>query len=141
MDKKLNVYLSGAIKCVDEKFQNWRDECLEIEENGFYPGIKFVDPNSYFNYTNKKPKTDKQCLDLFMWLVDKCDILLVNLDYSDKSCGTCMEIEHAYCHGIPIIAFGINEHTWYSWAETRSSVVFETLKEAIEYIFMSYTNI
>ena len=138
---KLNVYLSGAIKCVNENFQNWRDECSVIEENGFCAEINFVDPNSYFNYTDKLPKTDKQCLDLFMWLVDKCDILLCNLDQSEMSCGTCMEIEHAYCHGIPIISFGSNTNTWYSWAETRSSVIFDTLEEAIEYIYMSYTNI
>lgn len=141
MNKNLNVYLSGSIKNVDLSFQNWRDKCLEIEENGFFAGLKFVDPNSHFNYTNKKPKTDKQCLDLFMWLVDNCEILLVNLDESDKSCGTCMEIEHAYCHGIPIIAFGSNPNTWYSWAETRSSVIFDTLEEAIDYIYLSYTNI
>lgn len=141
MNNKLKVYLSGAIKCVNTNFQNWRDTCFEIEENGFYSDIKFIDPNSHFNYTNKLPKTDKQCLDLFMWLVDKCDILLVNLDQSDKSCGTCMEIEHAFCHNIPIIAFGSNSKTWYSWAETRSSVIFNTLEEAIEYIYMSYTNI
>lgn len=140
-ENKLNVYLSGSIKNVDLSFQNWRDKCLEIEENGFYPEINFIDPNSYFNYTNKLPKTDKQCLNLFMWLVRKCDVLLINLDQSDKSCGTCMEIEHAFCHNIPIIAFGSEPKTWYSWAETRSTVIFDTLEEAIEYIYMSYTNI
>ena len=141
MDKKLNVYLSGSIKNVDLSFQNWRDKCIEIKGKGFYPCIKFVDPNSYFNYTDKLPKTDKQCLDLFMWLVDKCDVLLCNLDQSEKSCGTCMEIEHAFCHGIPIIAFGSNPNSWYSWAETRSSIIFDSLEDAIDYIYLSYTNI
>lgn len=138
---KLNVYLSGAIKNVDGKFQNWRDKCLEIEENGFYPEINFIDPNIYFNYTDKLPKTDKQCLNLFMWLVRKCDVLLINLDQSEKSCGTCMEIEHAFCNKIPIIGFGSKQDTWYSWAETRSSVVFDTLEEAVNYISLSYANI
>ena len=135
---ELKVYLSGAIKLVDDSFQTWRDKCLESKENGFYPEITFVDPNSYFNYTDKLPKTDKQCLELFMWLIDKSDVLLVNLDSSDMSCGSCMEIEHAYCHGLPIIAFGSNSNTWYSWAETRSTVIFETLEDALNYISLSY---
>lgn len=138
---KLNVYLSGCIKNINEGFQSWRDECLEIEENGFYPNMVFIDPNFYFNYTNKLPKTDKQCLSLFMWLVGKCDVLLVNLDHSSISCGTCMEIEHAFCRGIPIVGFGSKPETWYNWAETRSSVVFNTLEEAVNYISISYGSI
>lgn len=141
MKDKLNVYLSGSIKNVDLSFQNWREECLKAEKNGFFPNIKFIDPNSYFNYTDKPPKTDKQCLDLFMWLVDKCDILLINLDNSDCSIGSGMEVEHAYCYEIPIIAFGSKPTTWYKWIETRASVVFDTLGDALEYIELSYSNI
>lgn len=138
---KLNVYLSGAIKEVDSMFQTWRDESLIIEESGFYPNINFIDPNSYFNYTDKLPKTDKQCIDLFMWLVDKSDILLVNLDYSEKSCGSMAEIEHAYCYGKPIVGFGSKPDTWYSWAKERVSVFFDTLEDAVEYIYYSYGDI
>lgn len=132
--KRLNIYLSGATKQVDESFQNWRDKCFNFYLNGYYPKLNFVDPISYFNYTNKQPNTDKQCLDFFMWQIEHCDVLLINLDQSNSSCGSCMEVEHAFCNGIPIVAFGMNPETWYNWAETRSSVIFDTLEEAVIYI-------
>ena len=138
MNNRLKIYLAGSIKNVNEEFQNWRTRCLMLRQNGFYTNLEFVDPNSYFNYTNKKPKTDKQCLELFMWAIKQCDVMLVNLDQSNNSCGTCMEIEHAYCNGIPVIAFGEKPDTWYDWAETRSTVILKTLEEAIDYIHNFY---
>ena len=135
---KLKIYLSGAIRKVDENFQNWRDKCNQIKYDGFYINLKFIDPNSYFNYTDKLPKNDKQCIDLFMWQVENSDVLLVNLDYSENSIGTCMEIEHAYCNNIPVVTFGNKPDTWYPWAKERSSVIFDELEEALEYINASY---
>lgn len=135
---RLKVYLSGAVKQVEEDFQNWRNKCLELSENGFYPNLKFIDPNSYFNYTNKLPETDRQCLDLFMWQAEESDILLVNLDHSNCSIGSGMEVEHAYCCNIPIIAFGSKPDTWYPWIETRATVIFYDLEDALEYINDSY---
>ena len=135
---KLKVYLSGSAKNVNEDFQSWRNRCQILTDNGYYEKLDFVDPMSFFNYTNKQPKTDKQCLDLFMWLIDQSDVLLCNLDYSNVSIGTGMEIEHAFCHDIPIIAFGEKPDTWYNWSETRSTVVFKTLDQAIEYINDTY---
>ena len=135
---KLKVYLSGCTKHAEENFQSWRTHCKTLTLNGYYTKIDFIDPISFFNYTNKQPKTDKQCLDLFMWLVEQSDVLLINLDYSDKSCGSCMEVEHAYCRNIPIIAFGEKPKTWYNWAETRSTAVFENLDQAIDYINNTY---
>ena len=137
----LKVYLSGSAKNVDEQFQNWRQECYTCQLIGYYPSLKFINPLAHFDYKRNKPKTDKQCLDLFMWLVDKSDILLVNLDHSENSIGTAMEVEHAYCNNIPIIAFGKKENTWYNWVVERASVVFDSLSSAIHYIDDSYGDI
>ena len=135
---ELKVYLSGSAKNVEEDFQDWRTRCKALTYNGYYTKINFIDPMIFFNYTNKQPKTDKQCLDLFMWLVKESDVLLVNLDYSNISIGVGMEIEHAYCRNIPIIAFGEKPETWYNWIKERSSVVFDTLDQAIDYIDNTY---
>lgn len=132
--KKLNVYLSGCVRNADIGFQDWRERCASYQEYESYPFLNFIDPIKYFNYDDKQPKTDKQCMDLFMWQIERSDILLVNLDDSKYSCGCSMEIEHAYCKGIPIIAFGNNQGTWYNWAKLRASVVFQHLFEAINYI-------
>ena len=131
---KLKVYLSGSTKNVSEDFQEWREDCKRYSNDGFYDDLQFIDPISYFNYTNKQPMTDKQCLDLFMYQVEHCDVILVNLDHSEFSLGTAIEVEHAFCHNIPIIAFGCKKGTWYNWLEIRASVVFRSLSNALNYI-------
>lgn len=136
--KKLKIYLSGSVKQVEDNFQSWRTQCKMLRQNGYYTNLDFIDPISYFDYVRKQPKTDKQCLDLFMWQVENCDVLLLNLDYTNISCGACMEVEHAYCNNIPIVAFGSKPDTWYNWVETRSTAIFDNLEDAIDYIHNSY---
>ena len=136
---KVYVYLSGATKNVHDHFQNWR---LDAEFKAkVYENIKFINPLKYFNYNPAhQPKTDKQCLNLFTWQVERSELLLVNLDHSEESIGTAMEVEHAYCHGIPVIAFGSQENTWYNWVKERATVVFEDLDEACFYIKETYVD-
>ena len=133
---KLNIYLSGCVRNTYGEFQDWRDKCFDYAQ--YYNNLHFIDPIKVFNYTDKKPKTNKQCLDLFMYMIEKSNILLINLDYTDSSCGSLAEIEHAYCCRIPIIGFGKNKMTWYNWAEARCSIIFEDLEEAIAYISNTY---
>lgn len=135
---KLKVYLSGSVKNADSDFQNWRDYCVSVERNELFNNLKFIDPIHCFNYTNKIPKTDKQCLDLFMWYIEQSDIILINLDGTDKSIGTAIEAEHAFCHNIPIIGFGEKPETWYNWIETRCSAIFEDVTETVDYISYYY---
>ena len=135
---KIKIYLSGAELKVDDKFQTWRDECFYYQMTGYYLNLEFINPIAHFNYTTRKPKTDKQCKDLFMWQIEKSDVLLVNLDKSDCSVGTGYEVEHANCFNIPIIGFGKNPDTLYSWTKENCSVVFDTLEEALDYISGSY---
>lgn len=138
MKNKINVYLSGAIKNVGHEFQDWRGYCSDSILSGFYPHLHIIDPNNFFNYTDKQPKTDKQCMDLFMYLLKKCDVLLVNLDNSNCSVGTGMEVQYALCNDIPIIAFGNKPETWYKWVEISAAVILADVEEALEYINNSY---
>ena len=136
---KLKVYLSGSIAKVGVQFQAWRDQCFDYAQ--YYTNLKFIDPNNYFNYTDKLPKTNKQCQDLFMWQIENCDIVLCNLDNSDCSVGTGMEIEHAFCKGIPIVGYGSKPIGWYPWIVSRVSATFEDLEDAIHYISHSYATV
>ena len=138
---KLKVYLSGATLNTDDSFQSWRTRCQMLRQNGYYTNLDFVDPLSYFDYKHKLPQTNKQCLDFFMWQIDKCDALLINLDYSNVSVGSGMEVEHAYCHNVPIIAFGSKPDTWYNWTKERTTVILNDLDEAIEYIHNYYAKV
>ena len=134
----MKIYLSGGIKNTSIEYQNWRKKCLSFKNNGLYENLEFINPISYFNYTDKLPKTNKQCLDYFMWQVRQCNILLINLDCSNSSCGSAMEVEHAFCHNIPIIGFGEKPDTWYNWIETRCTAIFDDVTEAVDCISYYY---
>ena len=45
-------------------------------------------------------------MNYFLHKVSKSDLLLVNLDNSNSSVGTGMEVQKAFDTGIPIIGFG-----------------------------------
>lgn len=137
--KKLKIYLSGTVGQAEKNFQSWRSTCKMLRQNGYYTSLDFIDPINHFDSKIKHLKTEKDFLGLIMWQVENCDVLLLNLDYTNTPCcGSCMEVEHAYCNNIPIIAFGSKPDTWYNWVETRSTAIFDNLEDAIDYIYNSY---
>ena len=82
----------------------------------------------HFNYHDKAPKMPKQCYNYFMWMIDQCDVLLVNLDHSDVSVGTFGEVKHGYDRHKPIIGFGTKPKTWYEWTHELCDVIFDTFE-------------
>ena len=132
--KQIKIYTSGAEKNATTEHTSWRQE-IKTLENKY---IKFINPMNHFDYDTRPASSAKECRNYFMWLIDKCDIVLVNLDYTDKSVGTGMEVHHAYDTNKPIIGFGIKQDTWYEWVIDECDVVFNTAEEAIDYIITHY---
>lgn len=137
---KLQIYASGSEKNAPKGFTSWRDELKEMimchEDQ-----INILDPMVHFNYTDKSPVTTRQCSNYFMWMIDKCDVLLVNLDHSDVSVGTGCEVQHGFDNHKPIIGFGTKPKTWYEWTSDKCDVIFSTMEDAIEYIAEHYYGI
>ena len=130
-----NIYLSGACKHLDEKDQNvWRESAKDYFSQIVctHSKINAINPNDYFNYFNSTFKNDKQIKQHFMWMIRQSKLMLVNLNHSDKSCGTGQELQEAINCKIPIIGFGTENI--YPWYEVDCDVVFETEIEALEYI-------
>ena len=136
---KLQIYASGSEKNAPEGFTSWRDELKKMTI--WYNQLLVLDPMMHFNYTNKPPKTTRQCSNYFMWMIDQCDVLLVNLDHSDVSVGTGCEVQHGSDNHKPIIGFGVKPETWYEWTSDKCDVIFDTMEEAIEYIVEHYCGI
>ena len=61
------------------------------------------------------------------------DLVIVNLDNSDKSVGTGMELMLAHELNKPIIAFNDNETT-YPWSKELCDVVLLNEDEVVDYI-------
>lgn len=129
----IKVFLSGAIKHVNDYGEAWR-YAAEKSLNEF--GIKVFSPNKYYNYDDKSSFTIKECRKLFFNHLRKSDVVLVNLNYSDSSVGTGMEISLANELKIPIIGFG-NEEI-YDWVIDCCDVVLDNLEDAIDYIKSMY---
>ena len=58
--------------------------------------------------------------------------MLVNLNHTNTSVGTGMEVQKAIDWSVPIIGFGTTDI--YPWIKDSCDVVFENLQEALEYI-------
>lgn len=71
-------------------------------------------------------------MNYFLHKVSKSDLLLVNLDNSNSSVGTGMEVQKAFDTGIPIIGFGTKNI--YPWIKEHCDIVFEDRFDALVYI-------
>ena len=129
----IKVFLSGAIKHVNDYGELWRYTAEEaLKDND----IKVFSPNKFYNYNDKSSFTIKECRKLFFNQLRKADIVLVNLNYSDSSVGTGMEISLANELKIPVVGFG-NIET-YDWIVDCCDVILNSLEEALDYIKSMY---
>ncbi len=126
-----SIYLSGACKCLEDCGNDWRKAIKnEIERTTFY---KCFNPNEYYNYKDAKPKTEKECMQYFLHRLRDSSLIIVNLDNSDKSVGTGMELILANELHKPIIGFNDNDTT-YPWSKELCDVVLLDEDEVVDYI-------
>ena len=139
--KRLRIYTSGSEKNAPKGFTSWRHVLNSFINELYDDKIKILDPMMHFNYSDKAPKTPRQCYNYFMWLINQCDVILVNLDRSDVSVGTFGEVQHGFDNRKPIIGFGTQPNTWYEWTAELCDIVFDSMEEAINYIVEQYCDI
>ncbi len=141
--KNFIIFLSGKCKGLSKEEQNkWRYYIREqLEQNNDSKcKVTVINPNEYFNYFENLHKTNKQIKRYFISMIDKSDLIIVNLNNSDSSVGTGQELQHAVDKNIPIIGFGTeNIYEWES--ENDCDVVFETIEECVKYVRDYYINI
>lgn len=83
----------------------WRREVKEWFKNNCNNQVKVINPTDFYEYGSNHHKTEKEIMRFELGILEKCDIVLVNLKDLNKSLGTSDEIKHAYDHNIPIIGF------------------------------------
>ncbi len=130
------VYLAGACANEPDEGRKWRVDARQAFNSIVkYDNIQVcvVDPTDYFSYSYPVHKSDKQIKAFYMSKIRKCDVILVNVNNSKTSPGTCMEVQHAVDHNIPVVGFG--KENAYPWLmNVDCDVVFDSLQEAINYI-------
>lgn len=110
----LKLYLSGAISChynnnEYHKATEWRIKLIQklldrIADkcSGYYD---WFDPTLNFE-DNIKTANARTVVHQNNYYLDRCDILIVNLEDLDKSLGTMYELFYYGIHDKPVIAFG-----------------------------------
>ena len=134
---KTKIYLAGASKYEADEGLGWR-KTLESDWGDIDFNIQIINPLNYFRYSENWHQSDKQVKQYYLSRIRTCDVILVNLNNSDSSCGTCQEIQYAVDHEIPVIGFG-TDHV-YNWLLVDCQCVFNTAEEAMEYIIAYYVN-
>lgn len=130
---KFKIYLAGGCRNEPDEGLGWR-KSIANDWNDL--DLFFINPLDYFRYSENWHQSDKQVKQFYMSQIKKCDVILVNLNNSDSSCGTCQEIQYAVDHDIPIIGFG--HENVYNWLEVDCQCIFNTAEEAMEYIYSYY---
>lgn len=131
---KFEIYLAGGCKHEDDEGAGWREIlCHDWKD---VPNIYLINPLNYFRYSMDWHQSDRQVKKFYQSRIKKCGAVIVNLNNSDKSCGTCQEIQYAVDHDIPVIGFG--HDNVYPWLLVDCQCIFDTAEEALEYIMDYY---
>ena len=142
--KNFKIYLSGAMSGISwEEQTKWRSQfqnAIKFGDYDYEKKVTFFDPTQYYNFEEKRHKSEKEIMEFDLYNLRNSDLVLVNLGNSgDKSIGTSMELMLAKELHIPVIAFNSNKeiHPWISEVCLR---ICDNLKEAVEHVVEFYLN-
>lgn len=125
---KLQIYLAGKMSGLTfNEMNEWRKDIKSIiEKYASYVGVdvNVINPVDYFNFEEKRYKSELEVMKFDLNKVKNSDIIVVNMKGLNTSIGTCIELYEAYKRDIPVLAFGSEEeynelHPWIQCFITR----------------------
>ena len=133
---RYTTYLAGAMACQTHKEMNsWRIELenkLSRLAKNFEVKLKIYNPVDYYNFNEKRQKSEAEVMDFDLDLVLKSDFIIVNTKDILKSPGTITECALAWKKGIPILGFG--EAPDHPWVERFFRRIDDNMDELMDYI-------
>ena len=138
----VKIYLSGGMGSLSmEEQSKWRLQI--IEEIKFNCDCEkkpiFFNPVDYYNFEEKRYKTEKEVVEFDLNALRHSDLVIVNFN-DPKSLGTCAELAIAYEKHIPIIGInksGVELHPWLVEFTTRMC---DSVREAVDYTVDFFLN-
>ena len=137
MVKREHIFLSGPVKYESDGGHGWRDSVYRYASDcDWY--LRVFDPTEYFDYSwsDDFQVSDKQIREYYFQAIKGATVVLVNLEGTNRSIGTGMEIQYAVDHDVPVIGFGLNNI--YPWIKDSCTVTFDDLDTALDYITAYY---
>ncbi len=141
--ENVKIYLSGGMCSVSmEEQSKWRSQIINAIKFGGYDYEKkpvFFNPVDYYNFEEKRHKTEREIVEFDLNAVRNSDLIIVNFN-DPKSLGTCAELAIAYDRHIPIIGInkdGVELHPWLTEFTMRMC---HDIREAVEYTVDFFLN-
>lgn len=132
-NRKPSIYLAGGCKHEADGGREWRS----FVQKNYDEDFNIINPLDYFDYGQNWHQSDRQVKEYFMSRIKKSDVVLVNLNNSNLSCGTCQEVQYAVDHEIPVIGFGTeNVYAWLGNVDCQA--VFDDVGDAMDYLIEYY---
>ena len=135
----IRIYLAGGCKNEEDEGLGWRQKAVQMFKTATEDkdcNVKVINPVEYFNYSDQNHQSDTQVKNYFLDQILHSRLILVNLNRSENSCGTCMECQYANDHEIQIIGFGTEGV--YPWLDAECQCKFPSMLQAIDYIVQYY---
>lgn len=142
--QNFKIYLSGSMSnSTWEEQTKWRRQfqnAIKFGDYDYEKKVTFFDPTQYYNFEEKKHKSEKEIMEFDLYNLRNSDLVLVNLgNNGDKSIGTSMELMLAKELHVPVIAFGGGKET-HPWILESCTRICDSLRETVEHIVDFYLN-
>lgn len=139
----VKIYLAGGMGSLSfEEQSKWRNQVINAIKYGDYYCEKkpiFCNPVDYYNFTEKRHKSEKEIVEFDLNAVRKSDLIIVNFN-DPKSLGTCAELAIAYDRKIPVIGINKDNQKLHSWLVEFTTRMCDDIREAVEYVVEFYLN-
>lgn len=137
----VHIYLAGAMSGLDFDEQNgWRKEFEKrISQMETEKKVVCFNPVDYFNFKEKRYKTEKEIIEFDLYNLRNSDLVIVN--YNDpNSIGTAMEIAIAHEYRTPVVGLNKGKRIIHSWLETCTTRMCNSMDELVNYVCDFYLN-
>lgn len=135
------VYLSGGMGDLsfDEQYK-WRKQissAIKCSGFNFKNNVEFFNPVNYYNFTEKRHRTEREIVEFDLNALRNSDLVIVNFN-DPKSLGTCAELAIAYEMRTPVIGINENGCKLHPWLVEFTTRMCDSIEEAIEYVINFY---
>lgn len=137
------IYLSGAMGSLSfEEQSRWRKQVQDAIKYGDYGCDKkplFFDPTQYYNFEEKRHKSEKEIMEFDLHNLRNSNLVIVNFN-DPQSIGTAMELMLAYEMKIPIIGLNKEQKDIHPWLECCCTRMCDNIRELVEHVVEFYLN-
>ena len=124
-----------------EEQSKWRNQIRDAIKYNYDCDKQPVifDPVKYFNFTEKRHRSEREVMEFDLNAVRNSDLIIVNFN-DPKSLGTCAELAVAYEMKIPILGLNKDGIELHPWLECYCNRIFDDMKSLVEYTVEFYLN-